>query len=73
MTEDLLIQGNPVDKALLFFESQSDMALFCGVHPSTVGRWRENGKIPREEIDALARYTKLRKYEFDQEEFMPWE
>ena len=52
-----MLPSNPVDKLLLCFESQDEIATFCFVTPQAVWNWKNRDSIPKVYVEDLSRYT----------------
>lgn len=51
------LPSNPVEKLLICFDSQDEIAAFCFVTPQAVWNWKERETIPKAHVEALSRYT----------------
>ena len=61
---------SPLEKVMLFFESQSDLAAFCMVSRSTVTHWKnDGGRITVWHAEAISRATGLPKSEICPDRF----
>jgi len=51
------LPNNPVEKLLVCFDSQDDIAAFCAVSPQAVWNWKSRSSVPRWYVDDLSRYS----------------
>lgn len=51
------LPSNPVEMLLISFQSQTEVAVFCGVTPQAINNWKRRGAIPANYVEDLSRYT----------------
>ena len=62
-----------VEEVFSHFDKQGDVALLCGVAPSTAFSWRMKGVIPAEHVKALSARTGIPKHRIRPDLFDPVE